>query len=421
MTVPGVPREPSSSRPLPNGWRWVRLGDVCHEDRHLVEPGSNDAAELTCYGLEHVEAETGCILKRSRGQVEDEGKSATFRFDGRHVLYGKLRPYLNKVALPYSPGRCTTEMIPLLPHDGVDREFLAWLLRRRDTVDFAMLGKTGSRMPRADMGSLMNLVVPLPPADQQGRIAVLLREQMAAVERARAAAAARLDAISDLRLVYYREAFGWLPPFVASSVTPTNSTRPGWRWNRLTELARLATGHTPSRYQQEYWGGEIPWLQLADIRDLDGHVVHDTSEHTNLLGIHNSSAVLLPKNTVCMSRTASVGFVTIMGREMATSQDFVNWVCGPQLDPLFLMHLLIACRNSIRALGSGAVHQTVYFPTVRAFSVCVPPEPEQRQLAVSLHKNLQAVDRARAAAEAELNTINALPAALLRRAFSGEI
>jgi type I restriction enzyme S subunit len=52
----------------------------------------------------------------------------------------------------------------------------------------------------------------------------------------------------------------------------------------------------------------------------------------------------LPAGTVCLSRTASVGFVTIMGRQMATSQDFVNWVCGPGLDPLLLFFLLVANR-----------------------------------------------------------------------------
>jgi type I restriction enzyme S subunit len=122
-----------------------------------------------------------------------------------------------------------------------------------------------------------------------------------------------------------------------------------------------------------------------------------------------------------MSRTASVGFFTVMGRPMCTSQDFVNWVCGDALAPWFLLYLLIASREKIRELGSGAVHKTIYFPTVKNFSVCVPPLAEQRRLADMLRAQITTAEQARAAAEAELAAVNALPAALLRRAFNGEL
>ena len=87
----------------------------------------------------------------------------------------------------------------------------------------------------------------------------------------------------------------------------------GWKWRPLSSLARLETGHTPSRRVPEWWGGDIPWLALPDIRELDGRVALKTLETTNALGLANSSARLLPKDTVCLSRTASVGFVTVLG------------------------------------------------------------------------------------------------------------
>lgn len=205
--------------------------------------------------------------------------------------------------------------------------------------------------------------------------------------------------------------------FAASPLVPTTSARQGWRWHRLTELARLATGHTPSRRHPEYWDGDIPWIQLPDIRALDGETATDTSERINDLGIQNSAAVLLPTGTVCLSRTASVGFVTIMGRPMATSQDFVNWVCGPNLDPHFLMYLLMANRQAIRDLGSGAVHQTVYFPTVESFSVCVPELKEQRRLARNIAEQLASADAAMRASNDRLAAAELLPAAYISKVF----
>lgn len=208
-------------------------------------------------------------------------------------------------------------------------------------------------------------------------------------------------------------------PFSADPMVPSEPTRPDWQWHRLTAIARLATGHTPSRRCPEYWNGDIPWLQLPDIRALDGGVALDTLEHTNELGIKNSAAVLLPEGTVCLSRTASVGFVTVLGRPMATSQDFVNWVCGPKVSPEFLKWLFVACRQPIRDLGSGATHQTIYFPAVEQFSVCIPPIAEQVRIAAHLTAELKIVERARAAAAQRLAAAEALPASLLREIFEG--
>ena len=119
-------------------------------------------------GVENVGSQTGA-LNLDTGSRVGNGRSTSFRFDGRHVLYAKLRPYLNKVATPRFAGRCSTELVPLLPRRGIDRDFLAYLLRRRETVAFVMSSVTGSRMPRADMRLLMSMQVPLPPLDEQRR------------------------------------------------------------------------------------------------------------------------------------------------------------------------------------------------------------------------------------------------------------
>jgi type I restriction enzyme S subunit len=145
-------------------------------------------------------------------------------------------------------------------------------------------------------------------------------------------------------------------------------------------VARLETGHTPSRKKPEYWGGVIPWIGIRDATENHGRIVHDTAEHTNSLGIANSSARVLPAQTVCLSRTASVGYVVVMGRPMATSQDFVNWVCSDQLDWRLLKYILLAEKDSLIRFAHGTTHQTIYFPEVKAFHVCLPPLAEQRRI-----------------------------------------
>lgn len=110
-------------------------------------------------------------------------------------------------------------------------------------------------------------------------------------------------------------------------------------------------------------------------------MISDTYQHTNELGIANSSARILPAQTVCLSRTASVGYVVVMGRPMATSQDFVNWVCSDAVDYNFLKYVLLAEHDAFLRFASGTTHQTIYFPEVKAFHVCLPPRDEQRAIA----------------------------------------
>jgi type I restriction enzyme S subunit len=155
----------------------------------------------------------------------------------------------------------------------------------------------------------------------------------------------------------------------------------GWKWVKLREIAEMATGHTPSRSNSDYWGGDIPWIKAKDARPVDGGIIDDSNEYTNEKGISNSSAVVLPKGTVCLSRTGSIGYSIILGRPMATSQGFVNWICSDAIVPRFLQALFILERPFLEDIAEGSAHETVYLSEAKAFHVCLPPIEEQRRIA----------------------------------------
>ena len=193
----------------------------------------------------------------------------------------------------------------------------------------------------------------------------------------------------------------------------------GWRWVRLTDVARLESGHTPSRRHPEWWGGEIPWLSLKDAKAHHGGRIPDTTEHTNELGIANSSARVLPANTVCLSRTASVGYVVVMDRPMATSQDFVCWVCSNEVEPDFLKYLLLAEGPGLLRFAAGSVHSTIYFPEVKAFQAAVPVVAEQRRIIERLDDALANIEAAREMAEKNLHGCRELFLGRLQSVFNG--
>ncbi|WP_433539808.1 restriction endonuclease subunit S [Streptosporangium sandarakinum] len=167
-----------------------------------------------------------------------------------------------------------------------------------------------------------------------------------------------------------------LAPWLARSKWPTVPIR---------YVAKLGTGHTPSRQHPEYWEDcTIPWITLADVwqlRDGTRDTVVETKEKISRLGLANSAAVLHPAGTVILSRTASVGFPAIMGQDMATSQDFATWTCGPKIEPRYLLHALRAMAPDLRRVAAGSTHKTIYMPDIEQLRVPLPSTEEQCRIA----------------------------------------
>ena len=297
--------------------------------------------------------------------------------------------------------------------DKLDTNYLAAFLQTR--LPYFQQSAVGATIPGLSRGDLEEIVLPLPSLSKQRQIAARLKAQLAEVESARQAVQAQGKESEALHAAIYREAFAQVIPV---SVPPDFDDPPsGWRWRSLTEIARLESGHTPSRSRPDWWGGEISWLSLTEIRANDGRWVQQTQLRTNAGGIANSSARILPRGTVCFSRTASVGFVSIMGAPMATSQDFANWVCGDDLDPEFLMHALIRSRKELREIATGATHKTIYMPQLESFHLCVPDISEQRRIVARLTAQLGESEAITEATRLQMADIERLPQQLLARAF----
>ncbi len=103
---------------------------------------------------------------------------------------------------------------------------------------------------------------------------------------------------------------------------------------------------------------------------------------------------------------------------MATSQDFVNWVCSSEVDPEFLKYLFIAEGEELLRFASGAVHPTIYFPEAKAFHICHPDVAEQRRIVAILDKAFESIAIARANAEKNLQNARELFESLLAQLFA---
>ena len=286
-------------------------------DRQGIRPGDPLTAELPFVGVENVAGGTGLLNFDTDSRVGDQ-KSTAFRFDPRHVLYGKLRPYLNKVAVPDFAGRCSTELVPLLPRDGVDRDFLAHLLRRKETVEFVMASVTGARMPRTDMKVLMSMPVPFPPLDEQRRIAGILN---------RAARIEQLHARTSRCLHDFTSAL-----FVKMFGDPVENPM-GWPVTQLGDVA--SRGEYGLNARATTSNGGIRFIRITDIDD-NGELIANRRVVVGTKNTNMNKYELVPGD-ILIARSGATSGKSYLHRDIGERAVFAGYLIRFRVDMSILL------------------------------------------------------------------------------------
>jgi type I restriction enzyme S subunit len=110
-----------------------------------------------------------------------------------------------------------------------------------------------------------------------------------------------------------------------------------------------------------------------------------------------------------------------MAVPMATTQDFVNWVCGPSIRPEYLLDVFRAMRHEFARLSSGSTHQTIYMPDVGRFATPLPPLREQDDIVSMVRQRLSEIDASVSAMEKSINFLREYRSALITAAVTGQI
>ncbi len=185
----------------PKGWVEAPLGKVAKIERKTVQPEAIQTGTIYL-GLEHITSE-GHFTEVASVEA-GELASNKFAFSNKHLLYGKLRPYLKKLARPNFSGICSTDILPFLPGTKVDRDFLYYYLRQPSFIELATARSTGANLPRLSPTELSEFPIVLPPLEEQRRIAAIL-DRADAVRRKRQEAIALTE---ELLRSAFLEMFG---------------------------------------------------------------------------------------------------------------------------------------------------------------------------------------------------------------------
>lgn len=340
------------------------LKDIVQKTRHPAFPASEVVWNLN---LDQIESGTGRVILKQLTVASSAGNS-THRFAQGTVLYSKLRPYLNKVVVADEDGVATTELVPLaIRPDVAVPEYVAQYLRSDRFLSEASERVTGAKMPRVIMDWFWSHEIPIPPIEEQRRIAELLDEA---------------DRLQRLRKDANEKAQRILTALFVDMFGSPETNPMGWEVKPLSDAATIQIGPFGSLlHQQDYVEGGIPLINPKHIQD--GRICPSTSnaitpeKHQGLRNYH------LHSGDVVMGRRGEMGRCAVVGEK----ED--GWLCGtgsliirplhgkssaPYLASL-LSHSVMKMR--LESLSLGLTLPNLNATIVQNLMVMLPPNERQ--------------------------------------------
>lgn len=377
----------------------VELGEVAYIDRNTVDAEAIEDGTLYV-GLEHITSDGN--FERVSSVSKGELNSTKFKFRKDHILYGKLRPYLRKIALPSFQGVCSTDILPIQPKATIDKRFLFYCLRQQSMIDLATAQATGANLPRLSPSRLLEFPIPLPPLAEQKRLARIL-DVAAALQAQRRATLTKLDTLLQSTFLHL---FG----------DPVHSPYPIMDLDSACEVITDGAHLTPT-----YVNEGMPFLRVTDIQtekiDWGNTKKIPYEEHVELC-----KRCKPQRGDVLYSKNGTIGIPKLVNWDeefsifvsLALLRPKVGILLGSYLESFLATPF--ALRQAMKHTKTGTV-SNLHLVEIRKVRLPVPDlETQQEWLRIKerIKKHHQQIVNA----QLELNT---LFQSLQQRAFRGEL
>jgi type I restriction enzyme S subunit len=385
----------------------VPLGDVATVERSSVHPV--DIRPGTMYlGLEDI-ASGGAILS-PRPVDPGDLASTKFSFTESHVLYGKLRPYLAKIAAPDFAGICSTDIVPVLPGPLVDRRYLLNFLRQPTMVALASARSVGINLPRLSPSVLETFPVPLPPLPDQRRIAAVLDK----ADELRAKRQSALTGLDLLARSIFLELFG----------DPVTNPH-GWQENTvLDDVADIMSGITKGRRLGGAATREVPYLAVVNVQDrrlalntvktieaTEAEIRRYQLKLGDLLLTEGGDPDKLGRGSLWNEQISECIHQNHIFRVRLTHERitplFLNWLIGSERGKRYFL------KSAKQTTGIASIN----LRQLRAFPILTPPLTLQQRFATAI----ECVSAVKAEVQDALAALDGLFVSLQHRAFGGEL
>lgn len=394
--------------------------------QHWVEKKSDkgDENERDFITLEHINSVTGDLVDDF--EWEKKNSEEYYLFEPGDVLFGKLRPYLRKYYQVDRQGCCGTDLLVLRPKSDVKSRFLYYFLHSEDFIQFTDANSHGVKMPRTSWTKISSAHFRLPPIEEQEAIVEFLDAKLGDIDKLIEKKEELIEYIKEKRTTVVKNAvrtgLDTNVEMKDSGVDWLGEVPSHWDVPRIRFVARMESGHTPSKSEDKYWDGDIQWVSLADSNYLrENDYISETDKQISEEGLANSSARILPPETMVFTRDATVGLCAITTREMAVSQHIIGWICEDNLVPEYLLNVTKAMDQELERLTMGATISTVGMEDIKKLRMPLPPIQEQQAIVEYLNEELEKYSTSIEKVQAGIEVLKEYRTALVTKAVTGQI
>ena len=177
---------------------------------------------------------------------------------------------------------------------------------------------------------------------------------------------------------YYQDFKKYLMQQIFTQKSRFNNYNDNWNETKIKNIAEVVGGGTPKTDIDSYWNGDIKWYTPSEIGKTK--YITDSERHITEDGLKNSSAKLLPKNTILLSSRATVGEVSITLTECSTNQGFQSLITKNNVDTEFIYYLISNIKNEFLRRSSGSTFLEISKNEIKKIRINIPSLNEQKEI-----------------------------------------
>lgn len=367
----------------------------------------------------HIEQDEGYPVIGSGGAF---AYASEFMYDGDSVLLGR-KGTVDKPLFMSGPFWTVDTMYWTKIHPDTNARYAYYTAL---TIPFDFYS-TNTALPSMTKGALSAHLVARPPLSEQAAIAAFLDLEIVKLDRLVSEQNRLVDLLREKR----QSVISWAvtkglnqsASMKYSGVEWLGFVPEHWEVRRVKDVAKLESGHTPSKQVPEYWEScDIPWVSLNDSKQLAAvDFITDTAVQINAKGLANSSARMLPAGAVVFTRDATIGLAAITTRPMAVSQHLIAWCPSSVIDSMYLLRVFNVMRPFLDVFTFGATIKTIGMADVKKLVTPVPPLEEQKAITNFIAAETSKIDALICEAEAAVGLLQERRTALISAAVTGKI